>query len=37
MTALDDKTRKGIQRTAIICALVAVAFYVGFIVMGAVR
>jgi len=37
VTTLDDKTRKGVRRTAIIFALLAVAFYLGFILLGAIR
>jgi hypothetical protein len=37
VTSLDDKTRKGIRRTAIVCALVAIIFYLGFIGLGAIR
>ena len=30
-------TKKGIRRTALILALVAIGFYLGFILMGVIR
>ena len=36
MTEADDR-RKGIRRTAIILFAVALAFYLGFILMGVLR
>ena len=37
MTRIDADTKKGVRRTALILALVAIAFYLGFILMGVVR
>jgi hypothetical protein len=34
---MDDATRKGIRKTAIILTLIALAFYGGFILMGVLR
>ena len=33
----DAETKKGVRRTALILALVAVAFYLGFIMMGVIK
>jgi hypothetical protein len=33
----SSEQKKGIRRTAIIMALVALAFYVGFIMLGVLR
>jgi hypothetical protein len=33
----DAQTRKGIRKTAIILTLIALAFYLGFIMMGVLR
>ena len=33
----DADTRKGIRRTALILAVVAIAFYLGFILLGVIR
>jgi hypothetical protein len=33
----DPDRRKRVRRTALLCALVALAFYVGFIVMMVIR
>jgi len=32
-----DKRKKGIRRTALIVAAIAIAFYVGFIMIGVLR
>jgi len=32
-----EKRKRGIRRTAILCGLVALAFYIGFIVLTVVR
>lgn len=37
MTEVDRETKKGIRRTALILAAVAVAFYLGFILMGVLQ
>jgi len=37
VTTPDDKTRKGIRRTAIVLALLAITFYLGFILLEAIR
>ena len=37
MTRDDSEQRRNIRRTALIMAGVAVAFYVGFILMGVLR
>lgn len=37
MTRIDAETKKGIRRTALILALVAIAFYLGFIMMGVIK
>jgi len=34
MTELDSETRKGIRRTALILAAIALSFYLGFILIG---
>jgi len=34
MSEIDQETKKGIRRTALILAAVAVTFYLGFILMG---
>ena len=33
----DADTRKGIRRTALILAVVAIAFYLGFNLLGVIR
>jgi hypothetical protein len=33
----NTERKKGIRRTAVIVTLIAVAFYVGFIMMGVLR
>jgi hypothetical protein len=33
----DADTKKGVRRTALILALVAIGFYLGFILMGVIR
>jgi uncharacterized membrane protein len=33
----DAERRKRVRRTAIVCGLIALAFYVGFIVMMVIR
>jgi len=33
----DTAQRKGIRRTAIVMALIALAFYLGFILLGVLR
>jgi len=37
MTRNDTEQRKHIRRTALIMAAIAIAFYVGFILMGVLR
>ncbi len=37
MTDVDRETKKGIRRTALILAAVALAFYFGFIMMGVLQ
>jgi len=37
VSTTDDDRRKGIRRTALIVAAIAIAFYVGFIMMGVLR
>ena len=37
MTQVDEQRKKSIRRTALIVAAIAVAFYVGFILMGVLR
>jgi hypothetical protein len=37
MTERDEQTRKGIRRTALILAALAIALYVGFILSGVIR
>lgn len=37
MTRNDTEQRKNIRRTALIMAGIAIAFYVGFILMGVLR
>jgi len=37
VSQVDDQQKKGIRRTALIVAAVAVAFYVGFILIGVMR
>ncbi len=37
MTEVDEQRKKGIRRTLLIVAAIAVAFYVGFILMGVLR
>ena len=37
MTRHDSEQRRNIRRTALIMAGIAVAFYVGFILMGVLR
>ncbi len=37
MTKVDEQRKKGIRRTALIVAAIAIAFYVGFILMGVLR
>ncbi len=37
MTQVDEQRKKGIRRTALIVAAIAIAFYVGFILMGVLR
>jgi len=37
MTRNDTEKRKNIRRTALIMAGIAIAFYVGFILMGVLR
>ncbi len=37
MTQVDKQRKKGIRRTALIVAAIAIAFYVGFILMGVLR
>lgn len=34
---VDEDRKKGVRRTAIIMALIALAFYAGFILMGVLR
>ena len=34
---VDEGRKKGVRRTAIIMALIALAFYAGFILMGVLR
>jgi hypothetical protein len=33
----DEQRKKGIRRTALIFAAIAIAFYLGFIMMGVLR
>ena len=33
----DADTKRGVRRTALILALVAIGFYLGFILMGVIR
>ena len=33
----DADTKKGVRRTALILTLVAIGFYLGFILMGVIR
>ena len=35
--ARDADTRKGIRRTALILVVVAIGFYLGFILLGVIR
>lgn len=37
MSDIDADRKKGIRRTALMLAAVAVAFYLGFILMGVLR
>lgn len=37
MSEVDRETKKGIRRTALILAAVAVTFYLGFILMGVLQ
>lgn len=37
MTMRDEQQRKSIRRTALIVGAIAIAFYVGFILMGVLR
>jgi len=37
VSPVDEQRKKGIRRTALIVAAIAVAFYVGFILMGVLR
>ena len=37
MTSVNEQQKKGIRRTALIVAAIAVAFYVGFILIGVMR
>lgn len=37
MTEIDRETKKGIRRTALILTAVALAFYIGFILMGVLQ
>ena len=37
MNPVDEQRKKGIRRTALIVAAIAIAFYVGFILMGVLR
>lgn len=37
MTRDDSEQRKNIRRTALLMAAIAVAFYLGFILMGVLR
>jgi len=37
VSQVDEQQKKGIRRTALIVAAVAVAFYVGFILIGVMR
>jgi hypothetical protein len=37
MTDLDPERRRRVRRTALLLALVAAAFYLGFIIMSVVR
>ena len=37
MTRDDSEQRKAIRRTALLVASIAIAFYVGFILMGVLR
>ena len=37
MSEVDRETKKGIRRTALILAAVAVTFYLGFIMMGVLQ
>jgi hypothetical protein len=37
VSELDQETKRGIRRTALILAGIAVAFYVGFILVGVLR
>ena len=37
MTELDAETKKGIRRTALILAAIALTFYLGFILIGVLR
>lgn len=37
MTERDEQTKKGVRRTALILAAIAIAFYVGFILIGVIR
>jgi hypothetical protein len=33
----EQERKKGIRRTALVVALIAIAFYLGFIMMGVMR
>jgi len=37
VTSVNEQQKKGIRRTALIVAAIAVAFYVGFILIGVMR
>jgi len=37
MTRDDSEQRRNVRRTALIVAAIAIAFYVGFILMGVLR
>lgn len=37
MSEVDRETKKGIRKTALILAAVAIAFYLGFILMGVLQ
>ena len=37
MREIDSETRKGIRRTALILGVVALSFYLGFILMGVLQ
>jgi len=37
VSRVDEQRKKGIRRTALIVAAIAVAFYLGFILLGVLR